>query len=204
MYPSERAFPHQGSRAIPGASALPCSLRQLRARPEPRRPGCQGLLGLDRNLRPPTPRPQPRATSATPPTSLEGLAREGAACPPHDRPALAARSLTSSSHLTARQARAGTSVDACTLSLRSSSSAAGSLGRPWGGGAEPGQQRRPAALRRRQPAASHVRASAPQGTPLWPRPRTEWAPPLADRRRSRRKPGPVEGRGLGLGRGPGS
>lgn len=166
----------------------------------------QGLLGLDRNRGPRVPSPAPRPRPRQPPRGT----RPGRRCPPHDRQALAARSLASSSHLTARQARAGTSVDACTLSLRSSSSAADNLGRPWGGGAEPGQQRRPTALRRRQPAAPRVRASAPQGTPLWPRPKTEWAPPLADRGRSRGKPGPAEGRSLGggaelgLGQGPGS
>lgn len=65
--PTGRAFPHQGSRAIPGASALPCSLRQLRACPEPRAPGCQGLLGLDRNLRPRVPSPAPRPRPRQPP-----------------------------------------------------------------------------------------------------------------------------------------
>lgn len=65
------------------------------------------------------------------------------------------------------------------------------------------QERRPAALQLRQPAAYHVKAPAPPGTPLWPRPRTELATPLAGTGRVRRRaPGDGAGPEAGPGAGP--
>lgn len=171
----------RGPSHPPGSSALPTPAGpRAPARPQPWQPGCQGLLGLHLNLRPRIPGPRHSRDPANLPDS------PGKALPTSRLPAITARSLSSSSHLTARQPHVGTSADAYTLSLQQFQLGPGRLGRPWGGGAELGQERRPAALQLRQPAASHVRAPAPQGTPLWPRPRTELATPLAGTEQERR------------------
>lgn len=150
--------------------------------------------------RPPTPRPRPAPQPR--PRKPPGPARKGAAHLPTAQ-ALTARSLPSSSHLTARQPQAGSSVDAHTLSLRRSSSA-GSLGRPWGGrrsraraGAEASGTAATStgSVSRQGVSASGHATMAPPTNRMGPTPHGPGAEP--------KTPAWAEGRGLGLGLGPG-
>jgi hypothetical protein len=113
---STQVCPTRRGPSQPGALGPAHPARSARPPPPPATPapGCQGLLGLHLNLRPPTSDPQARATAATPQTFQTHPERR---CPPRHLPALTARSLSSSSHLTAQQPRVGTSADAYTLSL---------------------------------------------------------------------------------------
>lgn len=96
-------------------------------------PGCQGLLGLHLNLRPPTsdprPAPQPR------PRKPSRLTRKGAAHLTSSEPSPRA---ASRAPLTCQHSSPESGPPLMpTPSACSCSSSAGRLGHPWGGGAEP-------------------------------------------------------------------
>lgn len=124
---ANRPGPASSQRGV--HSGVPCWTR-LSASGEPghlgARPASSARAGIPGTWlsRPARPPPQPptsdpeslaRTTAATPQTSQTRPERR---CAPRHLPALTAHSLASSSHLTGRQPRVGTSADAYTLSLQ--------------------------------------------------------------------------------------